>query len=453
MKKLLLILLMVFLIGSVSALTIKETAINDVIVLDFNQPAKLTLTITGAEPGSYNLYTLTEVKLMPPNSFNLGYGTNEVDVYVYPTDQVGAIGFYSFTYNLKKLDGENFQDTMTVKIVDLEDAIEINSDSNDPDADKISFYVRNNENAKLRDLKAKFSSIFFNIEKEFDLEPYEKLEIEVDVDKEEMKKIEAGSYIIEAEFETDKGLKLVKGKIYLGVKKGIETAEDSSGILIHTHSMTKINVGNVLEIVDVEIKKNFITRLFTSFNHEPDIVDRNRLTVTYIWHKQLNPAEVFVVKAKTNYIFPLLILIFAGLLILGFKRYMETNIDIKKSVTYVRTKGKHFALKVHLLVKAKKSVGNVSLIDKIPAIVKVYEKFGLVKPSKIDAKNRRIQWDIGDLNAGEVRIFSYIIYSKVGIVGKFSLPEALAVFEKEDKIHEIKSNKVFFLSEQTSKDE
>ncbi|MBT7238024.1 hypothetical protein HN865_04160 [Candidatus Woesearchaeota archaeon] len=57
------------------------------------------------------------------------------------------------------------------------------------------------------------------------------------------------------------------------------------------------------------------------------------------------------------------------------------------------------------------------------------------------------------MDLGEERVFSYIVYSKIGVVGKFSLPEALAVFEKEGEIHEVESNKVFFLSEQTSKDE
>jgi hypothetical protein len=72
----------------------------------------------------------------------------------------------------------------------------------------------------------------------------------------------------------------------------------------------------------------------------------------------------------------------------------------------------------------------------------------MVKPDKINAENRRIHWNIGDLNAGEERLFTYIVYSKVGIVGKFSLPGALAVFEKDGKIHEVESNKVFFMSDQ-----
>ena len=73
---------------------------------------------------------------------------------------------------------------------------------------------------------------------------------------------------------------------------------------------------------------------------------------------------------------------------------------------------------------------------------------GNIKPDKIDAESRRIHWHIGDLESGEERIFNYIVYSKVGIVGKFSLPKALAVFEKEGNIHEVDSNSVFFMNEQ-----
>ena len=56
------------------------------------------------------------------------------------------------------------------------------------------------------------------------------------------------------------------------------------------------------------------------------------------------------------------------------------------------------------------------------------------------------------MSAGEERIFSYMVYSTVGVVGKFSLPQALAVFEKDGQIHEVESNTVYFLAEQLAKD-
>ena len=177
------------------------------------------------------------------------------------------------------------------------------------------------------------------------------------------------------------------------------------------------------------------------------------MIIKYTWVKErLNPAEAYIIKAKTNYVLPFLIIIAAVLALLGFKRFSETKVEVKKSVSHVRTKNNQFALKIQLSVKAKKDIENVTLIDRVPAMVKIYNKFGIVKPDKIDAASRRLHWNIGDLNAGEERLFNYIVYSKVGIVGKFILPNALAVFEKEGKIHETDSNKVFFMSDQVKGD-
>ena len=250
-------------------------------------------------------------------------------------------------------------------------------------------------------------------------------------------------------YQTKDGEKKIEGNLYLGEKKGITTTEDKSGLLIRTQTITKTNAGNVLENIQVKITKNIFSRLFTTFNTEPNIIERKGFTIEYTWTKQkLNPTEAFTIKAKTNYIFPFLIIIVVAVALFGFKRFTETKIEVKKSVHHVKTKHGEFALKITLSLKAKKNVENVTLIDKVPAIVKIYKKFGMTKPDKIDAESRRIHWNIGDLNSGEERLFTYIVYSKVGIVGKFSLPEALAVFEKDGKIHEIKSNKVFFMSDQ-----
>jgi len=50
-----------------------------------------------------------------------------------------------------------------------------------------------------------------------------------------------------------------------------------------------------------------------------------------------------------------------------------------------------------------------------------------------------------------MRTLTYIIYSKVGVLGKFALPTATAVYEKDGEIHETESNKAFFIAEQLKK--
>jgi len=449
MKKLTILLALAFCLTFISALEISPTYNTNIIVRDVQNSINLDLKITNASTGIYNLYTLADISIKPSETFSISKEDTIKRFTITPTENLKTKGHYTFTYTLNHRGVEKVDEKMLINILDLEDVIEVGSDSIDPVEDKISFYVKNLEAVNLENLSAKFSSIFFETEKTFNLGPNEIKEISLKADKEKLKKIKAGVYIIKAVFKTKVGDKTIEGNLYLGEKKGITSTEDKSGFLIKTETITKINSGNVVESIQIKLKRNIFSRLFTTFNIEPTLINREGLSIEYTWLKEkLNPTEAYIVKAKTNYIFPFLIIIVAALALLGFKRFSETKLEIKKSVHHIKTKNGEFALKVTLSLKAKKDVENVTLIDRIPAIVKIYKKFGTIKPDKIDAESRRIHWHIGDLNAGEVRLFTYVIYSKVGVVGKFSLPEALGVFEKDEKIHEVNSNKVFFMSDQ-----
>lgn len=449
MGKLAFFLVGILCLSLVSAIEISEEYDSNILIRDIDDSLTLTLSITDAPAGMYNMYTLAEISTKPSAMFTIPGGSIKKDFTVSATENLDVEGYYTFTYILHHRDVEKIERKFTIQLLNLKDVLEVSSDSIDPESGKVSFYVENKENVQLENISAKFSSILFDIEKTFNIGPYERVEIPVVVDVGKLKRTKAGIYIIEADFQTNKGIENIKGNLYLGEKKGITSTEDSSGLLIRTQTVTKINTGNIIESVEVRLKRNIFSRLFTSFNIEPTITERNGLIVEYYWLKEkLNPSEVFIVKAKTNYVFPFFTIIFAILALLGFKRFTETKLELKKSVHHVKTKNGEFALKVTLSLKAKKNIENVSIIDKVPAIVKIYKKFGLIKPDKIDAASRRIHWNIGDLDAGEERVFNYVVYSKVGVVGKFSLPEATAIFEKNEKIHEVESNKVFFMSDQ-----
>ncbi len=450
MKNLTLLFVAVILCFSVvSALEITPEYSSKVIVRDIESPITLNLNIENASGGTYNVYTLSDILIVPAESFTISGEQVEKEFTITAREGLDTEGYYSFEYILNHRGVEKVGETLTLQILELEDVIEISSDSIDPATGEVSFYVQNLKDVNLKNLSAEFSSILFNTEKTFDLGPKEKLKIDVEVDADKLRKTKAGVYIIESTFQTNNGETEIDGTLYLGEKKGITITEDKSGLLIKTEIITKVNAGNVVEGVQIKMSRGIIARLFTTFNIEPTITDRNALSVDYTWVKEkLDPAEAYVVKAKTNYIFPFLIIIVLALALLGIKRFSETKIEAKKSVHHVKTKNGEFALKVTLSLKAKTDVENVSLIDKVPAIVKIYKKFGMIQPDKIDAANRRIHWNIGDLNAGEERVFTYIVYSKVGVVGKFSLPEATAVFEKDGNIHEVESNHVFFMSDQ-----
>lgn len=449
MKKIIFLLMVLTMAFPVSSLEFSVDYDSNVVVRGISSEIDFALNVENASSGVYNLYSLADVFIEPSANFNINEGSIEKDFVLKTVKNLDVLGYYTFVYTLNQRGVEKFNEQFTINILELEDVLEISSEAINPDLDTLKFYVKNKENVKLENLSAKFSSILFDVEEVFDLEPFEKREFSVNVGGDLMKKTKAGVYIIETFFDTDDGTKRVDGNLYLGEKKGISTAEDVSGILIRTQTVMKVNAGNVLETVEIKIKKNIFSRLFTNFNIEPSIVDRKGFFVEYTWIKErLGPTENFVIKAKTSYIIPFFIFILLGFALMGYERYAKTKIEVKKSVSPVKTKNGEFALKIKLSVMARNNVENVSVIDRVPAIVKIYNKFGMIKPDKIDAVNRRIHWNIGDLNAGEERVFNYIVYSKVGVVGKFSLPSTLAVFEKNGQIHEVESNKVFFMNEQ-----
>jgi len=453
MKKIIVAFFLLFSFASMaSALQLNQTTLDVAVIPEFTQAAKVPVIIGGADPGEYVIYTLTAVKVLPTDAFALSGGQNNLIFDVYPTDKIYANGpsAYSFAVELRNVNTDYVYDgTMTVRVVSIYDALEISSDVNSPDSEQISFYIRNKEGIDLKNVRVKFSSVFFDTEQTLNLKANSVTNVSIDVPADKLKKIEAGSYLVKAAFQTNRGEKTLEGRIYLGEKTDIQTQSNVSGFLIITDRITKLNNGNVNQDVVINVKRNIISRLFTSFSVEPDSVERSGLRITYTWSKRLGPAESFMVSAKTNYLIPILIIIAIALIVVGIRRLTQTKLIVEKSAVPVKTSSGQFALKIRLKVKSVGRVSNVSLVDRIPGIVQIYEKApSMIKPTKIDSNNKRIQWDIGDMASGEKRTFSYIVYSTVGVVGKFALPQALTVFEKDGQIHEVESNVVYFVAEQ-----
>ena len=149
----------------------------------------------------------------------------------------------------------------------------------------------------------------------------------------------------------------------------------------------------------------------------------------------------------SNWFYPIIVILLAIGLFILIKKSIEKDLILRKKVSFVKTKGGQFALKINLRLKAKRFIERINIIDKLPPLVKLYERYGAIPPSKIDLENRRLEYNIEKLNKDEERIFTYIIYSKIGVVGKFELPEAKAIYEKQGKIKRTESNRSFFINE------
>lgn len=451
MKKLIQIIFFLFLISPVLALNleIEKQSSNEVLIAELDKPVIFELKITNLG-GSDNIgfYNLIGFKIFPVGTTEINSGeTKEIKIELFPLKEIKERGFYTFQYFIK---GElsEIEEELTFKIIDLKDAFEVSSEEIEPESNSINIYIKNKENFNFDKINVKFISPFFEFEEEIPLGAYEKKEFMIGLNKEDFNKLSAGFYTLNAEIEVENEKIEIEGIIKFAEKDIIKTTKEDYGFFIHNQIIKKVNEGNIKIKSETIIKKNIFSRLFTNFNPEPDITERTGFNIYYTWNREINPGESLEITIKTNWLFPLLIIVLLIVIILLIKNYIRDNLKIRKRVQFVKIKGGEFALKISIFIHAKKYVERVNIIDRLPVIVKIHERFGGEQPSRFDEKNRRIEWNFERLEAGETRVVSYIVYSKIGVLGKFALPPATAVYEKDGEIQETESNKAFFMAEQ-----
>ncbi|MAG78860.1 hypothetical protein CMI40_00600 [Candidatus Pacearchaeota archaeon] len=451
MKKIFTLLLILLILPSVLAVNLKVEQINssEVMVSGLNKPATYDLKVTNlGEADNFRFDNLLGFSMFPIGTVFIDSGkTKDVQLIVYPREDLDYKGFYSFQFNIMGQDLTKIQEELTIKIIDLEDVFEIGSGEIDPESNSLGIYIHNKENFNFEEINAKFSSAFFEITENFSLMPNERKDFSVQLDNSDFEKLMAGFYTLNAKVSVENEKADIEGVIKFAEKNIVTTTKKDYGFVINTKIIEKTNKGNVLTKSETILKKNIISRLFTSFSPEPDVVDRVGVNIYYTWSNEIKPGEKAEIIVKTNWLFPLLIILFVIAIVILTKQYSKTNLSLRKKVSFVKAKGGEFALKVTIFVHAKKYVERVGIVDRLPGLVKIYERFGEYKPTKIDETNKRLEWNFEKLEEGETRMLSYIIYSKVGVLGKFALPATTAIYERNGEIHESESNKAFFIAE------
>lgn len=453
MKKLFLLSFLILILPSILALNInvEKENVPGVMVQGIYQPTIFNLKITNTgETATFNFMNF-EGFLIEPETIRLEKGeTKDVEFKIYPKEHFDYKGFYIFKYSIfneeKRLDDE-----LVIKIIDFQTAFEIGAQEIDPESNSLKLYVRNKENFKFEKLNMKLSSAFFNLDEEFNLAPNQRKSFDIKLNKEDFKKLMAGFYTMKAEITLDDLKANLEGIIKFNEKDIVITEKKEFGFVISSKIITKENEGNVVVDTQTTITKNIISRLFTSFSPEPDSIERKNSQIYYVWEQKIKPGEVSEIVVKTNWLFPFLIVLIVFAIIILVKKSTRKNLSIRKKVSFVKSKGGEFALKVTLNIHAINYVEKVRLIDRLPPLVKLYEKFGIEKPIRADEKNKRVEWAFEKLEAGETRVISYIIYSKVTILGRFILPSAMAIFERNGKILEETSNQSFFMAEESKR--
>lgn len=456
MKKifpLVIILLLIFPLISSTNVQVEKQSDDEVMIVDANIPAifKLKVTNLGTEDNIlfYNFFGSDN---FPKEKVNFKQKeTKIIDVGIYPRQDLKYDGMVNFDLYIMGQDKESIKYPLTVNVIELKEAFEVGAEEFEPDSNKVFVYIKNKVNFNFENVEIKLESPFFKFEELIYLIPYQKKVFEVTLNKEDFRDLVAGYYTLNAEIQAEEKKTEVEGVMRFSEKDIVVNSQNEYGIIINTKTITKTNEGNVISPSSTVIKKNIISRLFTTFSPEPDIVERTGTKVYYTWEKELNPGEELKIVIKTNWLLPLLAILLIVSIVLLTKQFSKTDLVLKKRVNFVKAKGGEFALKVSLIITARNFVERVNVIDRFPFVAKLHERFGGEIPNKVDEKNRKLEWYFDKLEAGESRVISYIIYSKVGVLGKFILPTTTAIYEKEGKVKEAESNQAFFIAEQAKK--
>lgn len=442
-------------LASALDLSISSKQIVSTILNDADEPAKFDFTVSNFDrDAEFEIFTYEKFEISP-DSFSLNRGeSKKLRIEFLPFEVMREnSGFIPVPIYFREVSGsETVKHQIVIELVEFGRSFEIAAKNINPDAEAIEISFYNVKNISYDQLDVTFSSTFIpNKQMSFSAMPFEKKTFEIAVDKEQLKKLVYGSYLVNAKIDYKNWSEEIYTTLNLIEKELVTSNTIKEGIIVRRLTLEKTNEGNTPVTAELDTRKSVISRLFTTFSIEPDKTERKGLYVYYSWKKELRPDETLSVKATTNWMFPfmlvILVLIIAGMSYL----YFSTYITIKKSVKFVKTKSNDFALRVQLRIKAKKFVENVRIYERLPAMTKVHEKFFGEEPTKLDKERGRMQWDISRLAEGEERVYTYIMYSKMKILGKFELPQTTAVYDVLGKVHEAKSNKVFFVNEPRKK--
>jgi hypothetical protein len=455
MKKLLLFVFILCLLPAVLAvdLTVEKHSTDEVMILDLNQPATFNMSITNNGHSDFLLiYTFFGGGLTPTEKIYISKDeTKNLEVTVLPRPNWNLKGITNFNYFIQGKDSTEIEEKLTVKIINLEDAFKIGAADLNPESSSIQVYIENPVNFNFENLEVNFNSPFFELKETLSLKPYEKKSFTIQLDQEDYNKLSAGYYTLTADVQVGDVKATIEGKINFVEKNILKTTSRDFGLIVNSKVISKTNEGNTLEVTQTVIKKNILSRLFTSFSPEPTNVNRQGGKVYYTWDQEIEPGESEEIIVRTNWLLPFLIIILVIGIVILTKKTTNRNLEIRKRISFVKAKGGEFALKVTIIIAAKKYLERVRLVDRLPPLVKMYERFGGEEPSRIDKEKKKLEWDFENLDAGEKRVVSYIVYSKVGVLGRFALPAAIGMFERDGKIKEVSSNKAFFLSQQKDK--
>lgn len=194
-----------------------------------------------------------------------------------------------------------------------------------------------------------------------------------------------------------------------------------------------LNEGNVQIRQKYAMPTSYLQSLFMTTEPQSRRIGSQR-----VWELDIEKGKTQQITISVNYR-PLVFLI-AALFILVIAYFaFRSPIVMRKQATIVGThEGGISELKVLLTIRNRtnKIVKDLKIIDLVPRIAALKQdtEIGTVNPDKVlhdEMQGTILKWRIDQVDAGEERLISYKIRSKLSILGGVTLPVAVARFETE----------------------
>ncbi|MBI2657467.1 hypothetical protein HYX08_02100 [Candidatus Woesearchaeota archaeon] len=151
------------------------------------------------------------------------------------------------------------------------------------------------------------------------------------------------------------------------------------------------------------------------------------------WNAELGKDNMMLIYVYENYRPIVVIVILTGVAILLYFLF-RSPIVVRKSIANIgMSEGGISEAKVVVRVKNRspKQIANIEVIDNLPNIAHVEKELsiGSMQPHAIlrhPKKGIMIKWNVESLEAGDERVLSYRMKSRLSILGEFNLPAATA---------------------------
>lgn len=206
------------------------------------------------------------------------------------------------------------------------------------------------------------------------------------------------------------------------VKNITRDSSETDRMLYRSGELSIGNYGN--SQVNLTEKMTFPSYLdpIISFEPVPDQVNDMDSVKEYTWSLSMEPGDTVSLEYRVDYWIPLALAlaILLGILVL---RNLTGTVRLVKNVE--RRDNDEIKVSIEIINNSNQNRGEINIRDFVPNVAELDEDFKMTRPDlKKTTEGVEMEWNLEDFKPGEKRVIAYRITPKVEIEGGIELPSA-----------------------------